>query len=293
MEDGFVRSVGLGSDLIPPLSIVLDERGIYFDPSRASDLEHILNTSEFTEEELAEAADIRTFMVDHGITKYNIDRQNVPSWHAGGRRIVFVPGQVEDDASIISGSRSITTNIGLLQAVRAASPNAFIVFKPHPDVQSGNRKGKITVSDMNGLADAVEPALSVVSCIECSDEVHTMTSLAGFDSLLRRKHVVTYGEPFYAGWGLTEDMASGAVSFSRRSRQLTLDEFVAGALLRYPIYWDRELKGYASCMAVLHRIRDERNHLRESGKLETLRTGYFRRQLRKLAILSQSAINRS
>ncbi|NTW56997.1 MAG: capsular polysaccharide biosynthesis protein [Chlorobiaceae bacterium] len=293
MEDGFVRSVGLGSDLIPPLSLVLDERGIYFDPSRASDLEHILNTSEFTEEELAEAAEVRTFMVDHDITKYNIDRLNVPSWHAGGRRIVFVPGQVEDDASIISGSRSITTNIGLLQAVRTARPNAYIVFKPHPDVQSGNRKGKITISEMHGLTDTVESALSVVRCVESSDEVHTMTSLAGFDALLRGKPVVTYGEPFYAGWGLTEDMASGAVSFSRRSRQLTLDELVAGALLRYPIYWDRELKGYASCMGVLHRIRDERNHLSESGKLETLRTGYLRRQLRKLAILSQTAINRS
>ena len=38
MEDGFVRSVGLGSDLIPPLSVILDRQGIYFDPRQPSDL---------------------------------------------------------------------------------------------------------------------------------------------------------------------------------------------------------------------------------------------------------------
>src|SRR5271154_2138684 len=30
IEDGFLRSVGLGADLIPPVSLVLDRRGIYY-----------------------------------------------------------------------------------------------------------------------------------------------------------------------------------------------------------------------------------------------------------------------
>jgi capsular polysaccharide export protein len=55
MEDGFVRSVGLGSDFIRPLSLVLDGRGIYFDPTQPSDLEHMLNMVEFTGEELTRA----------------------------------------------------------------------------------------------------------------------------------------------------------------------------------------------------------------------------------------------
>jgi capsular polysaccharide export protein len=34
MEDGFIRSSGLGSDLLAPLSLVLDKTGIYYDASR-------------------------------------------------------------------------------------------------------------------------------------------------------------------------------------------------------------------------------------------------------------------
>ena len=44
MEDGFIRSVGLVLDFNWPYSLVLDEKGIYYDPSRPSGLEDILNT---------------------------------------------------------------------------------------------------------------------------------------------------------------------------------------------------------------------------------------------------------
>lgn len=43
MEDGFIRSVGLGSDFNWPYSLVVDRKGIYYDPSRPSELEDILN----------------------------------------------------------------------------------------------------------------------------------------------------------------------------------------------------------------------------------------------------------
>ena len=34
VEDGFLRSKGLGARLIPPLSLVTDDLGIYYDPRR-------------------------------------------------------------------------------------------------------------------------------------------------------------------------------------------------------------------------------------------------------------------
>lgn len=293
MEDGFVRSVGLGSDLIPPLSLVLDRQGIYFDPSQPSDLENLLNTGLFTGDEIAEAERVRRFIVTYGITKYNIDERRQPTWQTGGRRVVFVPGQVEDDASILFGSRFVRTNMELLRKVRQALPEAFIVYKPHPDVLSGNRSGRVRSVEARGLADVIEPSLSAVSCIEAADEVHTMTSLTGFDALLRKKRVITYGEPFYAGWGLTEDMASDGVSFKRRGRRLKLDELVAGALLRYPLYRDPVLRGYTTCIAVLYRICDERNRLEANGNLEKLRAGYIRRQLRKLSILLNAMLTKA
>ncbi len=291
VEDGFVRSVGLGSDLIRPLSLVLDERGIYFDATRPSDLEHMLSKREFGPDDLARAQAVRAFIVQHGITKYNLEPRHAVNWQADGRPVVLVPGQVEDDASIALGCTTVNTNLGLLQAVRRVRPEAFIVYKPHPDVLSRNRKGRVALQAARKFADHIEAGVSVVSCIEAADEVHTMTSLSGFDALLRGKKVVTYGQPFYAGWGLTEDRAERAAAFGRRQCSLTLDELVAGALLHYPIYWDWDLKGYTTCEAVLRRIVEQRTALEINGGLHKLRVGWLRRQLRKLNLLARAMID--
>lgn len=291
MEDGFVRSVGLGSDLIRPLSLVLDEQGIYFDATRPSTLEALCNEAVFDDAEIERARAVRGFIVAHGITKYNIDPREPAPWRiwpqVAGRRVVLVPGQVEDDASIRFGCADVCTNLGLLQAVRAALPQAFIVYKPHPDVLAANRVGRVALEQARALADHVETVLSVVSCIEACDEVHTMTSLTGFDALLRGKAVTVYGMPFYAGWGLTRDMRSVGGANERRRQRLTLDQLVATTLLRYPIYWDWELRGYTTCEAVLHRLRETRDALEANGGLQRLRVGWVRRQWRKLGVLAR------
>jgi len=301
-EDGFVRSVGLGSDMIRPLSLVLDERGVYFDATRVSDMEHLLQTGVFSQSELERACAVRQFIVANGITKYNLDAFVGSEGFAGvspnagvmagvsagsvksGVRVVLVPGQVEDDASIQLGCTTVTTNLGLLRAVRTANPEAWIVYKPHPDVVSGNRRGKVHLSQALRYADHVELDRSVIDCISACDEVHTMTSLAGFDALVRGKRVVTYGEPFYAGWGLTEDRCEGGRALARRTRLLSLDELVAGVLLKYPIYWDWQLQGYTTCEAVLRRLVDERDALERAGQLHHLKKGVVRRAWRKARV---------
>jgi capsular polysaccharide export protein len=67
------------------------------------------------------------------------------------------------------------------------------------------------------------------------DDVHCLTSLAGFEALLRGLPVTCHGLPFYAGWGLTRDLHASP----RRTRRLALDELVAGALILYPTYVSR------------------------------------------------------
>jgi capsular polysaccharide export protein len=266
----------------------LDNKGIYFDPRQVSNLEYILATTDFSEEELSRARHVREFIVDNGITKYNLEPRETAPWATGERRVILVPGQVEDDASIRFGCSYVCTNAELLKAARTAHPDAFIVYKPHPDVMSGNRKGKLALREAGQWADHIEARLSVISCIEACDEVHTMTSLTGFDALLRGKKVTTYGQPFYAGWGLTEDKDSDGAALQRRNRILTLDALVAGTLLRYPLYWDPELRGYTSCEAVLRRIVETRDALEQSGKLNRMRIGYIRRQWRKARILARA-----
>ncbi|MBS7671194.1 capsular polysaccharide biosynthesis protein [Croceicoccus gelatinilyticus] len=289
MEDGFVRSLGLGSDLIAPLSIVLDRKGLYFDPRCISDLEDILSHGVFEPGELAEAARVRAAIVDNGLTKYNVDQRARPDWATGGKKVILVPGQVENDASILFGTSEVATNLELLARARAAHPDGFIVYKPHPDVLAHNRKGRVHGAEARKLADHIETEISIVDCIEACDCLHTMTSLSGFDALLRGKRVVTYGQPFYAGWGLTTDMAQNGGALLRRTRRLALDELVAGTLLRYPIYWDPDLRGYTTCIATIERIVRDRARLEAQGALASLKPGYLRRQFRKLRILISAA----
>ena len=191
---------------------------------------------------------------------------------------------MEDDASIRLGCTALRSNLGLLDAVRQGNPDAYIVYKPHPDVLSGNRRGKVHIQRALQFADVIHTDWSVIDCIEACDEVHTLTSLTGFDALLRGKTVVTYGQPFYAGWGLTQDRCMDGVAFARRRRKLKLDELVAAVLLRYPVYWDWTLTGYTSCEAVLNRIVEQREALAQSGQLESMTRGQLRRWGRQLSV---------
>lgn len=233
MEDGFIRSVGLGANLTVPLSLVLDDVGIYFDATQESRLEYVLQHYLFSEKEQEEASVLQALLIENAISKYNVGdcAFSLPDG-ANQKRVLLVTGQVEDDASIRFGALGIARNADLLAAVRQENPDAFIIYKPHPDVVSGNRKGHIPDEITAQLADLVAPKVDVLSCLNLADEVHVMTSLTGFEALLRGKKVVCYGVPFYSGWGLTHDK----INAPRRTRRLTLPELIAGALILYPQY---------------------------------------------------------
>jgi capsular polysaccharide export protein len=233
IEDGMIRSVGLGANCVPPLSVIVDRRGIYFDPSGPSDLEAILAQAEMPPELLARAAALRTRTVAEGISKYG-RAAPVACTPRNARRRVLVTGQVEDDRSIVTGGGGMT-NLALLEAARNLEPEAWIVYKPHPDVEAGHRKGRISDVDALCHADAIEREVPITALIDNVDVLHVITSLAGFEALLRGKEVTTHGMPFYAGWGLTKDLKPLP---PRRGRHRTLDELVAGTLILYPRYVD-------------------------------------------------------
>ncbi len=249
MEDGFLRSVGLGRGLVPPLSLVIDREGMYFDPSRPSELELLLEHGELDDAEIARARALRERLVARGLSKYNVGSALGRDLRreAQGRSVVLVVGQVETDASIRLGCPRVRTNLGLLAAARAAKPEAFLVYKPHPDVAVGFRKGIAPAREVARLADAVIVDASIHDCLGQADELHTLTSLAGFEALLRGVRVVTHGQPFYAGWGLTEDL----VPVARRTRRRTLDELVAATLIRYPVYVHPRSRAFTTPEAVV------------------------------------------
>ncbi|MCV3410900.1 capsular polysaccharide biosynthesis protein [Campylobacter lari] len=230
VEDGFLRSVFLGSDLTRPFSLIVDSKGLYVDPSKPSDLEDILQNHIFDESLKQRAKKLISTITQNKFSKYNGLKHEKLNFNTN-KKIILIPAQVEDDASMILGGAGYDT-LKLLQSVRKTNENAFIVFKPHPDVLSGNRKGLKDKSIILKYCDEIIENVSIDSAINASDEVHTITSTSGFDALLRGKKVVVYGKPFYAGWGLTSDLHE----FSRRTRMLSLEELVAGVLILYPRY---------------------------------------------------------
>ncbi len=233
VEDGFLRSVGLGADLVRPMSWVVDRLGMYYDATRESDLERLLQSTSFAPALLARAAALRGRIVASGITKYSVGHG---SWRRPQRaRVILVPGQVESDASVRFAAPAVRGNIELLSAVRRANPDAYIVYKPHPDVTAGLRARGRDEQQAPDWCDELITDVPMALLLERVDEVHVLTSLAGFEALLWGKQVVCYGLPFYAGWGLTRDV----LSIARRTRGLQLDELVAAALILYPLYVSR------------------------------------------------------
>jgi len=231
IEDGFLRSSGLGADLIKPLSLVVDDIGIYFDATRPSRLEVILKQQHLSTSELCRARQLRSRIVDQKLTKYNVGYGDWIRPESTGK-IILIIGQVESDASIEFGSPDIQSNYELLKRVRQSNPEAYLVYKPHPDVVSNLRRKGFREEESNLWCDELIGNVDTDSLLAQIDELHTMTSLMGFEALLRGVQVVCYGLPFYAGWGLTVDK----ITCSRRNRELSLDELVHGALIAYPRY---------------------------------------------------------
>ena len=234
VEDGFLRSLGLGAKLIRPFSLVFDDLGIYYDATMPSRLEVLLNHVQLTGEQTKRIQSLTQEIVRQKLTKYNVGEvastkfPQIPL----NKKVLLVVGQVEDDLSVQLGGIDIKTNEALIRQVREDNPNAYIIYKPHPDVEAGLRKGKVNLDVTNRYIDHVEARLSIIMLFEYVDEIHTITSLSGFEALLRGLKVYCYGIPFYAGWGLTVDRHD----CSRRNRKLMLEELVYSTLIEYPAY---------------------------------------------------------
>ncbi|MEO1688377.1 MAG: capsular biosynthesis protein, partial [Pseudomonadota bacterium] len=253
LEDGFVRSVGLGLQHAPPASLAVDREGLYFDASRPTDFERIAREATFTPALLARAKALRERLVALRITKYNLARSEPLPEAPAGRRRILVPGQVEGDASLRWGSPDVHRNAELIRRARARSPDAFLLYKPHPDVLTGLRRGAVDEATL-ALADGVAAEASAAACLDWADEVETMTSLMGFEALLRGRAVATHGRPFYAGWGLT---TTAGAAFDR-GRTLSLDALTAAALILYPRYIDPATRLPAPPERVLEWLHEER-----------------------------------
>ncbi|WP_234879360.1 capsular polysaccharide biosynthesis protein [Sinorhizobium americanum] len=261
VEDGFLRSARPSASRTRPLSLALDSRTPYFDCHRPSDLEVLLSSYDFeADAALMERAHAGVaLLLESGISKYNgaLQRTAEEVYGAKTRKRVLVVGQVEDDASIRYGCPSPMTNNDLVRLAASEQPDAQILYKPHPDVLSRVRPARSDPAEVAHLCEVVTESLPLAEALRTVDHVYTITSLAGFEALMRGIEVTTAGSPFYAGWGLTDDRQPNP----RRGRKLSLEALFAGAYLLYPRYFDPVTGEQASFEATVAAIKRQLEEL--------------------------------
>lgn len=236
-EDGFIRSTGLGNERQRPLSLCFDRQGLFFDATSASDLETLLKFYPFADDQvlMERARACRKRLISAGLSKYNFasgaDIEAI--YGPKTKKRVLVLGQVESDASIKYGYNGTINNNDVVRLAHKENPGAEIIYKPHPDVLYGSREAVSNPDDVADIATVVRDAMPFALALETIDHVYTITSLGGFESLLRGIPVTTLGCPFYAGWGLTDERQPNP----RRGRTLSVDEVFAAAYILYPRYF--------------------------------------------------------
>ncbi|WP_237154463.1 capsular polysaccharide export protein, LipB/KpsS family [Oryzibacter oryziterrae] len=234
IEDGFIRSLVGRASRTPPLSLTIDSGTAYYDARRPSDLEVLLNNFECSPGLLKRARAGIDRLLAAGITKYNGSASSTGLPPRDGRRRILVLGQVEEDQSIEFGCARPWVNNDLVRLAASDHPEAEIIYRPHPDVLGGMRRPGSNPDEVADIAYVYTAAVPLPTLLDEVDAVYTITSLGGFEALLRGLPVTVTGSPFYSGWGLTDDRQSNP----RRKRRRTVEELFAIAYIVYPHYFD-------------------------------------------------------
>lgn len=260
LEDGFIRSVGLGVEGSPSFSVVKDNIGIYYDATVPSKLEVLLNTYDFTKDV---ALMDQTFEAIDLIKKYKISKYNNAPNVSGkllsqlkkSKKNILIIAQTASDASLEYGlAGKINTEEIIADAINE-NPHAAIYLKIHPDVLSAKKKSDIKLEDIPKNCMIIDENINPISLLSYIDKVYTKTSGIGMEALIVGKEVVCYGLPYYAGWGLTHDKKS----CKRRTRKLTMEELFAGAYILYTHYYNPYEKRKSDIIDTIHSIVKHRN----------------------------------
>lgn len=198
LEDGFIRSGPKDENSAPPLSIVMDSQAPYFDTTRPNDLTDLIANFDFEQDGYDEALaqEMLDYYLSHRVSKYNHQPyvDVVPLYGVKNKKRILVLGQVPHDDSLKYGGG---IGISLLHVVNKAieeNPDAQIIIKPHPmTLDDSSVVSALTELDCLILTQSIH----LVDALEKVDHVYTITSLGGFEALLRGKKVTVLGRPFY------------------------------------------------------------------------------------------------
>ena len=272
-EDGFLKSADTWCATDVPerfkegCSLTVDDMAFYFDATRESRIEALLNSPAIHVDHVqrARARALIKRVVSSRLSKYN--HQPVGdgvSIGTKGRRKVLVVDQSYGDQSIRLGMADETSFARMLEDAKRDNPGADILVKTHPDSMVGTRRGYYDSIREEGNVYRLSSPVNPYSLLEDVDKVYVCTTQLGFEALLAGKEVYVYGMPFYAGWGLTHDR----LKCERRTNRRTLEEVFYLFYCQYT-YWTNPASGtrveIEEALDWLEGIRDEYRFWRMNG----------------------------
>lgn len=252
LEDGFIRSYGLGVEGSPSFSLIEDDLGIYYDAIAPSKLEEILNSYDFTANEvlMEDAQRAIELIKKYCISKYNNASLEISNLVEDNDSRVLIIAQTEGDASLEYGMLDQFTTGDMITAAIEENPEAVIYLKIHPDVISGKKKSDINILNLDARVHVITENVNPISLLKYFDKVYTKTSQMGFEALLVGCDCVCFGMPFYAGWGITIDKSI----CDRRNRKLSVEEVFAGAYILYTQYFNPYTKKHSDIFDTIQSI---------------------------------------
>ncbi|MFN3210833.1 MAG: capsular polysaccharide biosynthesis protein, partial [Roseovarius sp.] len=234
IEDAFLRSLYPGRGGEPPLGLLVDRTGVHFDSSAPSDLETLLATHPLDDTALMDRArGCIARMAEAHLTKYTAFDPAAPCPDPG---YVLVLDQTRGDASVTHGGADANTFREMLYYAQEENPGCPVLIKTHPETVQGHRKGYFGPDDASDRVRLFSDAVSPWALMEGAVSVYAVTSQLGFEAIYAGHRPHVFGQPFYAGWGLTEDRHP--IALRRRGRALSRAQLFAAAMILYPTWYD-------------------------------------------------------
>jgi capsular polysaccharide export protein len=254
LEDGFIRSVGLGVEGYPAFSIVEDDMGMHYDANRFTRIEKILKETNFSNELIEKAKEAIKLIKKYKISKYNLSPMKLPK--LSSKKKVLVIAQTANDNSL-KYSRALEFSPEAMIKAALEENEAEVYVKIHPDVLSGKKKSSIDLDLAKKYCKVITDNVNPILLLEEFDKIYTQSSQMGFEAILLDKEVVLFGLPFYAGWGLSDDR----IKCKKRNRKLTKEEVFAGAYILYSKYYNPYAKRECDIIETIEEIKEQRDKI--------------------------------
>jgi capsular polysaccharide export protein len=260
LEYGFISSKDIALNESPQHSLILCPEVMYYDATKISDMEKCLSGNEYelSDEELERSRSNIEEIIKHGITKYN----HAPKFSLNERlglskknkRILLVD-QRFGDKSIEMGLAS-QSSFKEMYDVALTYKDHDIFVKLHPDALTGGKESalsKVLPEILPSNVHLIDFDINPYSLLETMDKVFVCVSQFGFEALLAKKEVHTFGVAFYSHWGVTTDH----VTFDRRKNKRTLEEIFYVFYILYSAYYIPNI-GRCSLEDIIKYFSDER-----------------------------------